>query len=220
MIKVRNWSVYGLCAGAALLVSGCVSILPDAPPAPRVFVLQSSAVAGPALPKTSAVLSVARPNTPRGLSGRDLAWRRGVELAFVNGAAWEGQTPELLHNLLVDTLDRQRVARAVVRVADGSLADYELRWDLVRFEIEEVSPREQVARFEATVRMLNAVTREVITSERIEESTPLAERGATAAADGLTRTANAAATRIADWAARTISGGASSRQPNAASSNR
>jgi ABC-type uncharacterized transport system auxiliary subunit len=182
----------------SLSLGGCVSLLPQAPPAPRLFTIAPDQGLAPAAALGDVVIAVARPNAPRSLSGRDIAWRRGAELAFIDNAAWDGSAPELLHSLLIDTLDRRAGARAIVRVADGSRADFEIRWELVRFEIEETD-RVQSARIELTARLLGADARDVRATRRFVAQAPLADRSTSDAAEGLGAVARDAMAQIADW---------------------
>jgi ABC-type uncharacterized transport system auxiliary subunit len=209
-----NLSRFSLLVLAVGAVSGCVSLLPAPSEAPRLYVIETTTPAASAAP-LPVVLSVARPATPQALSGRDIAWRRGVELAYLDSAAWEGDAPAMLHRLLLDSLDRQNLARAVIRVADGSLADFELRWDVLRFEVVEDSPTVQRAALDISARLVGAKSRTVLAATRISHETPLASRSARDAVAALGATANATALDLGAWA-RTVM----SDHPSAASTSR
>jgi ABC-type uncharacterized transport system auxiliary subunit len=213
MIRFHALGAFAL----VLTAGGCVSLLPEAAPAPRLFVLPTGALA--VLEPQPVVIAVARPITAQALTGRDIPWRRGVELSYLSAAAWEGDTPEMLHRLLLDVLDRQKVARAVVRVADGALADYEVRWDVTRFEVVEDERDRQTAVFEAIARVLNSKTRTVIATTRLFETTPLPSRTITDAAEGLGNVANLAVSRLGVFAHRVV-GEDLAAYPSAASSSR
>lgn len=66
------------------LLGGCISLLPEPPPPPRVFVLEPADVARSSqAPLVDAVIAVAPPTGERAILGTDLVWRSGDELAFV-----------------------------------------------------------------------------------------------------------------------------------------
>ena len=54
-----------LAATAALLVSGCISILPDAPPAPYTYTMRVGEVQPAGATRSPQVISVGTPSTPR-----------------------------------------------------------------------------------------------------------------------------------------------------------
>lgn len=213
--RSRARSAAAMLVLASTLVSGCVSLIPDPPAAPRVFTI--APVAAQAAPvRADMVLAVARPAAPRSLSGRDIVWRRGDEIAYIDQAAWDGSAPELLHGLLIDMLDRQAIARSIVRVADGVRADVELRWELVRFEIDETAGARD-ARIEMTVRLLDSSTRQVVADRRFAAHTPVRDRSASASAVALGAVARDAMTQTGQWLSDAL---AQRGQPSAASNSR
>lgn len=189
---------------AASMASGCVSLLPTPAAAPRLYVIETGPQTRAAAP-LPVVVSVARPVTPQALAGRDIAWRRGVELAYLDSAAWEGDAPAMLHRLLVDALDRQNLARAVIRVADGSLADFELRWEVLRFEVMEDASNRQRAVVEVSARLVSAQSRTVVEATRLVHETTLPSRSARDAASALADSANAVAADLGAWARAVMS---------------
>lgn len=200
---------------ATSLLGGCVSLIPEPPAAARIFTI-APATSYVAPQRADVVLAVARPAAPRSLGSRDIVWRRGDEVAFIDQAAWDGSAPELLHGLLIDMLDRQAIANSIVRVADGVRADVELRWELVRFEIDEAGAARD-ARIEMTVRLLESTSRQVIADQRFGAHAPVKDRSASASAKALGAVARDAMTQVGQWlsAALTARG-----QPSAASNNR
>lgn len=203
--------------GLALSLGGCISLLPQAPAPPRIFTIVPEA-ATPATVTSPVVVSLARPNVPNSLAGRDIPWRKGAEVAFIDSAAWDSVAAELLHTLVLDTLSQQRFAASVVRVADGSRADYEIRWDVLRFEVEEPPRGPLMAHFEVTARILSAQSRRVLSDQRFVQRAPMANRSATAATAALGQAGRALSSELGVWAAGVIA--ADQSQPNAASSSR
>ncbi|MDX2276376.1 MAG: ABC-type transport auxiliary lipoprotein family protein [Hyphomonadaceae bacterium] len=181
---------------SVLALSACVSILPEAPPAPTLFVLEADAVTQAQGAVIDRVISVARPSGERTLLGSDLVWRTGDQVAFVAGARWTGDADALLQTVLVQTLAQQQRFRAAVRAGDA-IADYQVRWTVQNFEAVESG---MTARFVADVTLV-ASGRQVVATERVVAEAPVAERSPQAAAQALTRAAREGGARIALFAA-------------------
>jgi ABC-type uncharacterized transport system auxiliary subunit len=195
---------------APLLLSGCISLLPDAPPPAAIFRIEAGPVATAATMK-DIVLVVATPEAARSLASADIVWLRDGEVAFIEGAAWDGTAPQLLADMLVDVLNRSDLVRAAVRAGGGVRADAEVRWKLDEFSIRE--DNELHAAFAASAVLIDLRTRSVIDTLRVETQAPLSERGAGAAAAALESAARDGLAQLAVWAADRV-------QPKAASTNR
>jgi cholesterol transport system auxiliary component len=198
-------------APALALLGGCVSLLPDPPPTPNLFDLraQSAPVAAASLRSTSPlVLSVETPFASRMLSGAEIAWRRDGVVAYVAQSLWTDRTPSLLQTLMVDTIDAQDIVRAAVRSGSGVRTDYEVQWELSRFEVEEDGGT-LTARFEASARVVELRTRRLVAEDRAVVAQPISDRSVRvatealqgAAREGVARLAETAATRAAEDAA-------------------
>jgi ABC-type uncharacterized transport system auxiliary subunit len=179
-----------------LLLGGCISLLPEPPPAPRLYVLEAGQVARAQGAAIDAVIAVAAPGGERALMGPDLIWRSGDELAFVAQSQWSGRVEDVLPALLVETLSAQGRFRAAVRAGEAN-SDYTIRWDVRDFEVRDSDMR---ARFVADVTLL-ARGRRVVAAERVEAEAALADRTSSAAAQALARAAREGSARIALFAA-------------------
>jgi cholesterol transport system auxiliary component len=183
----------------ALILSGCISVLPETPPAARIYALRVGDIAALESP-VPLTLAVAPPQASRAIAGGDIVWRRGAEIAFMDRAAWDGAAVDLLQNLLVDTVERRNLFRSAVRVGDGAIADLEVRWDVQSFEIRE-SGGSQSAHFEASARLIDTRRRIVLDDTRVTASAPLRERSGAIAAAALQDSARNGALAIGGWAA-------------------
>ncbi len=190
MIRVLALSV------SALALSGCISLLPEPPPAPAMFVLEAGDIEAVQGAPIDAVIGVTQPEGSRAPLGPDLVWRTGDTLAYVAQSQWSGRADEALQAMLVRTFQGQRRFRAAVRAGEAR-SDYMLRWDIVSFEVAETDLQ---ARFVADV-MLLGDGRRVVASERISAEAPVSDRAATAAANALARAAREGSARIAVFAA-------------------
>jgi ABC-type uncharacterized transport system auxiliary subunit len=181
-----------------LALGGCVTLLPPPPPAPRIFTLEAADVAVPeAEARIDAVVAIAAPNGERSLLGVDMVWRTGDELAFVAQTQWSNRADAALQAMLIETLARQERFRAVGRVGEAR-ADYEIRWDVLDFEIVQDNME---ARFVANVQVLALPGRRVIAQRIISAAAPVSDRSASDAAEALTRAAREGSARIGVFAA-------------------
>lgn len=215
-----------LSAIAALALGGCISILPDPPPAPYTYTMRAGPVEPIAAAALPIVVSVGAPSMQRMAAGADIVWRTGPEVAVMEGVAWDNATPDLLQLLLAETLDRRGAFRAALRSGSGVRADLDVRWDVLAFEV--VDDGALAAVFSANVRLVDARSRVVIDSRRFERRAPIASRSGRLATAALERAAQEASLQIADWAAEKAPPPASSAsapaeapsQPSAASTRR
>jgi ABC-type uncharacterized transport system auxiliary subunit len=181
---------------ALMLLGGCISLLPEPPPPPRLFALEVGGVAPAAGPRVDAVIAVATPGGERAILGTDLIWRAGDELALVAQTQWSSRAEQALHSMLLETLAAQGAFAAVARAGEGR-ADYEVRWDVLDFEVRE---SDMSAHFAADVRVLALPTRAIVAQRRIEALAPVADRSASLAAEALARAARQGSARIGEFA--------------------
>jgi cholesterol transport system auxiliary component len=207
---------------STLALTGCISLLPEPPPPPALFVLEAGPVQRVEGAPVDAVISVAEPGGERVILGSDLIWRTGDSLAYVDQVQWSGRAENRLQALVVETITRQGRARAAVR-SGAAQSDYEVRWDVMDFEVVE-SGGAFSAHFAADVKIVEASSRRILASEIISTEAPVASRSSSAAADGLARAAREGGARIGllavDTAAQAEALAAAEAQSRAASISR
>lgn len=201
-----------LFLASTLALSGCISLLPEPPPPPRVFALEAGQVERLQGAPIDAVISVSSPGGERSILGPDLVWRTGDELAFIAQTQWSNRAADSLQAVLTETLVRQGRFRAAVRSGDAR-ADYEIRWDVLDFEVQQDGMN---ARFVADVKLLASPGRRIIATEIISAEAPVSDRASSAAAQALARAAREGSARIGAFAADA----ASADQASAASISR
>lgn len=182
-----------------LVLGGCISLLPEPPPPPRVFVLEAGDVAAEAGSRIDAAIAVAQPGGERTLMGSDLIWRTGDELAYVAQTQWSARAEFALQSMLIETITRQGAFTAATRAGEGR-ADYELRWDVLDFEVSETTMQ---ARFVADVRILSSPGRRIIAQRTITAEAPVSDRSSSVAAQALARAAREGSARIGAFASET-----------------
>ena len=179
-----------------LLLGGCISLLPEPPPPPRTYVLEARDIAELPGEPIDAVIGVAQPNGERAFLGFDLVWRTGDTIAYVDQSQWSNRAADALQQVLVETMIRQDRFRSATRAGEAR-ADYEIRWEVLDFEVREEG---MSAHFRAEVRLVTQ-GRRIVASEIIETSAPVASRSSSVAANALARAAREGSARIGEFAA-------------------
>jgi ABC-type uncharacterized transport system auxiliary subunit len=180
-----------------VLLGGCITLLPDPPAAPRVFVLEAGEVARVEGARIDAVIGVANPEGERAIMGADLIWRTGQEMAYVGATQWSGRADDLLQSALVETMARQGRFAGVTRSGEAR-TQFDVRWEIHDFEIDSQTMQ---ARFRADVRVMASPGRRLIAQEIIAAEAPVADRSASVAAEALARAAREGSARIGMFAA-------------------
>lgn len=186
-----------------LVLSGCISLLPKAPPPPRFFALDAGDVAPMQQAPLDAVVAISPPQGERDIMGTDLVWRTGSEVAFIGGTRWSGRAQNLLQSALIETLSRQGGVRAVVRSGEVQ-PNYEVRWTVRSFEVVDQGAG-GVAHFAANALIIETRTSRVIAVRDIATEAPVASRSASQAADGLTRAAREGSARLGIFVVEVLS---------------
>ncbi|HAQ34690.1 MAG: hypothetical protein CMF74_06620 [Maricaulis sp.] len=120
-------------AGAALLVTGCVNLLPETTPS-SIYRLSSPEPSG-VMVAGREVVRVDLPLAPRGLASDEIAISlQHGELAFIDGAKWIAPTPRLVQDLIIESIDAFEPDLIAARPEDGVRADYELHTEIRSFE--------------------------------------------------------------------------------------
>jgi ABC-type uncharacterized transport system auxiliary subunit len=201
---------------AASMLGGCISLLPKPPPPPRTYVLEAQQVAPLQGAPIDAVVGIASPTGERAILGADLIWRTGDTIAYVDQSQWSNRAADALQQMLSETIIRQGRFRASTRAGEAQ-ADYEIRMELLDFEVREET---MTAHFRADVRLV-AAGRRIIASRLIETEAPVSDRSSSIAANALARAAREGSARIGEFAANAAAeaeaSAATGDQANAAS---
>jgi ABC-type uncharacterized transport system auxiliary subunit len=185
-----------LLASLAML-GGCISLLPEPPPPPQIFALEAQAVDSLQGERIDAVIGVALPSGERAILGQDVIWRAGDSLSFVGQMQWSNRAESALQSMLVETLMRQGRFAAATRAGEAR-AKYEIRWEVMDFEVREEGME---ARFAANAHLVALPGRRIVATEFVEASAPVSGRSQTAAAQALARAAREGRARLGLFAA-------------------
>lgn len=180
-----------------VLLGGCITLLPDPPPPPRVFALEAGEVARGEGAPIDAAIGVANPDGERAIMGADLIWRTGQEVAFVGGTQWSGRADDLLQAMVIETMTAQARFAGVTRSGEAR-TQFDVRWEVLDFEIDGAAMQ---ARFRANVRVMASPGRRLIAQEVVSAEAPVSERSASVAANALARAAREGSARIGLFAA-------------------
>lgn len=179
------------------LLGGCITLLPDPPPPPRVFALDLADVERVNAARIDATIGVANPDGERAILGSDLIWRTGQEVAYVANTQWSGRADDLLQSALIETMSRQGRFAGVTRSGEAR-TQFDVRWEVRDFEVDGAAMQ---ARFSADVRIMASPGRRLIAQETITASAPVSDRSASVAAEALARAASEGSARIGMFAA-------------------
>jgi cholesterol transport system auxiliary component len=179
------------------LLGGCISLLPEAPPPPQVFALETRDVERSPGALIDTVVAVATPSGERSILGTDVIWRNGDQLAYVDQMQWSNRAELSLQSMLVETLTRQGRFAAAIRSGDAR-AEYEIRWNVLDFEVRDDTMQ---AHFVADVHLVQSPGRRIVATETVSTQAPVSSRSQTAAAQALARAAREGSARIGMFAA-------------------
>lgn len=187
---------------AAAGLSGCISLLPDSGPPPDIHRLTAPALALPADAKAQDwVIEIAAPTASKAIASDRLTLVTPDQgLAYVAGARWASDTPRLIQDLLVETLDSSGLVRAAARPSDGVRARFELRADISAFEVEQPAPGEApTAHVRLRVKLVDVNSRELIAARAFDERVLAGSARVGAIVAALNTAAETAARAIAVW---------------------
>ena len=180
-----------------LLLGGCISLFPEPPPPPRIFALEAGEVERLQGAPIDAAIAVSQPSGERSILGTDVVWRTGDQLAFVEQMQWSNRAEFALQSMLNETMLRQGRFTSSVRSGEAR-AGYEIRWEVLDFEVREENMR---ARFAADVRLVRYPGRRIVATEIVPAEPPGSDRSANGAAQALAPAAREGRARIGMFAA-------------------
>jgi cholesterol transport system auxiliary component len=184
----------------ALLLGGCISLLPDAGPGPDIYRLSKIVQTTPTQEVARLVL-LPLVQAPRELKNNRVALVTGQQsISYAANARWASSTPEMLQVLFADAL-RNQAAIQVVYPADGINADFEVRIILQNFEAiyDQGQVSSPIAEVQILVRLIERKTRTLIAEKTISSSARSSDLRLGSIVAAIDQAAHKTATEMSFW---------------------
>lgn len=188
-----------------LMLAGCSGGVSGlfAPPESQTFDLNAPESVKPSGRISSAQLVIPEPTALRWLDSDRIVVKPTVgEINYLPSSQWSDRLPKLLQTRLIETFERARRFRAVVRPGEGVSSDYALQVEIRNFEVRVSEPNEVYIALSA--RLISANSGRSISTKLFEVRGPVSAvevKPVTGALDAAL--ANALAD-IAAWTAKTL----------------
>ncbi|NNC36854.1 MAG: hypothetical protein EX271_07360 [Acidimicrobiales bacterium] len=189
-----------------VIMSGCVSLLPDPSPAPTIYRLSVPQSLEDSRASSDNVVNIEYPTAPRGLSGTDIVLSPdGRRLTSAAQANWAEAVPSMVRNSLIDTLARD--GQVIGVIPKGSTrVPYRLNTDLRRFEAvfdqgEDAAPNIVV---QINVALTDTKTRQIIGVHTVTKETRAGMRTVSSIVDAKDRATREAMDDISAWLVRQV----------------
>ncbi|MFS2318305.1 ABC-type transport auxiliary lipoprotein family protein [Maricaulis sp. D1M11] len=194
----------GLLMGlAALSVSACVSVLPEAEPVDIYRLSPPQPVEWSGDDWT--VVRVDLPQAPRALANDHIAVIGETRsIAYLAGARWINTTPRMIQTLIVETLDSDATPLVPARPEDAVQTDFILRMDLREFEAvyDQGANRAPLVTVRIAARLMRSDDRSFV-GGRVFTSTSRADgNSAGAIVRAFDQSSHEAANELAGWMAQ------------------
>lgn len=203
-----------LALGTISLLSGCISLLPKQGKPPVIAQLRAANIS---LNATQApfTISIAQPIMPRAIAGERIAVTgENSAILYVDGLLLAAIAPISIQNVILDTFDRSSAFRAVVRGGTNSRADYEILFDVARFDVTQPKFRQDgTANITITARLIDVKTRRPLAIKQFSASAPAKRGNVTEPALALEAVTQKVSQEILNWS---ISSGLAFNQSSAA----
>ena len=188
-------------AAMGLSLSACISVLPDAKAAPTVYRLSVPGALATSVNAQSTVVNIEYPKAPKALGGTDIVLSPdGRRLTAASGASWSEPVPNLLRNVLIDTLGRDGKVTGII--PNGSTrVPYRLNMDIRRFEAvfdngEDAAP---LAIIQLNLTLVDTSTRNIVGTHAVQKTVRANEKSVSAIVSATDRASQDAMQEAADW---------------------
>jgi ABC-type uncharacterized transport system auxiliary subunit len=186
--------------GSAVLLSGCVSVLPQPFVPTALIALPADRATAPASP-LQADVAVFPPDSSRAFAGADIAVRSAQELVYLGEVRWSDAAPHLLQGAVVNALTQAGGPGRAVPAELGAEVDYDVRWRIVDLSAgSETSP----GNVEVQVSLMDSHTRRMVAQQTFRTQSQPADRAPRARAAALALATQQVADQVADFVAKTV----------------
>jgi ABC-type uncharacterized transport system auxiliary subunit len=183
---------------STLVLSGCVSVLPEPSIPLALIALPADRAKAPATPLQMDV-AVYSPESSRAFAGTDIAVRTDQELIFLGDVRWSDNAPQLLQGAVVNALTKSGGTGRAVPAQLGADVDYDVRWRIVDLSTgRETMP----VRAEVQVSLLDSNTRRMVAQQTFAAEGSPQDRAPRARAAALALVAQDVADQVAAFVAQ------------------
>lgn len=184
---------------SAVMLSGCVSVLPQPFIPAALIALPADRAKAPASP-LQADVAVYAPESQRAYAGNDIAVRNAQEVVFLSDVRWSDNAPKLMQGAVVDALSKAAGPGRAAPAQIGADVDYDVRWRIVDLS---TGPETAPVRAEVQVSLLDAVTRRTVAQRSFTAEGSPVDRTPQARAAALALAAQDVADQVAAFVAET-----------------
>lgn len=192
-------------------LGGCVSVLPDAGPAPDIYRLSApmndaarSAATLSASERLPWGIVVTAPSAPRALATDRIAVvRDGEHVSYAADARWSAPAPQMLQDYLIEAFEADAQIAAAVRPDDLVSTRFELRTEIIKFESvypDDTMSGSPSATLSLRARLVDRQSRELVATRRIDVAEPADDNRMGAITEAFGRALEQASGQIVDWA--------------------
>lgn len=195
-----------LLAGAALALSGCITLLPETGSS-ALYRLSNHVPVQGEINHDAPAVRVTRPVAARALANDRVALDTGNgSLAYMAGATWVSAAPVLVQELIIDTFDRRSTALVAARPDEGVTTRWDLRLELRRFEAVYDQGSGAAPRVDVTIRarLIDAANREVSSVRTFEVSQRAEGNRQPLIIDAFSRATSDLSRELVDWASERV----------------
>jgi cholesterol transport system auxiliary component len=159
-----------------LTLNGCISLLPESGPAPKLYTLSPSLAPYPTAHPLPLELIVEKPHARSLTDNAKIVFyeNEGDGLGtytFVRGRQWIERLPLLLHTQLIEGMEKANLFKAVSSPDVSTEADILLQFEVRNFEIAH-SNKEAAAHICLAAKILHAEDRHILASHTFEKRQP------------------------------------------------
>lgn len=189
-----------LLISATLILSGCVSLLPDPAPADVVYRLSASNEGVPQSP-TAKVIRIDRPRAASVFQGQDVVISPdGRRLASAAKAKWAEAIPDMIQNSFVDVL-AERSGLVGVIPSSGARTDTRVHLTIKSFEArfdqgEDAAP---IGVVHYAVTLSNASNRNLLSTYDVKKTVRSSDIRVSTIVEAMDKANQQALNEIADW---------------------
>nr|WP_316641062.1 ABC-type transport auxiliary lipoprotein family protein [uncultured Roseateles sp.] len=170
-------NIFGLRAGLALsglaLLAGCGSLLPKPAVPPTLYALDDvTVVAASHAAASDSTLIISTPRAAAGFDTRHIVYQRQPhQLDYFAQSQWADTPAQMLAPLLLRTLERGGVFRAVLAAPAAAQGDYRLDTELIRLQQDFATAPSRV-RLTLRAVLVNTATRRAVAAREFDVSLP------------------------------------------------